>query len=54
MGALIGYYATSLGNLDRFVLDKSKLDEKLKPVINYIEASREGLPIEYFITPQNM
>lgn len=52
MGALIGYYATSLGNLDRFVLDKSKLDEKLKPVINYIEASREGLPIEYFITPQ--
>ena len=51
MGALIGYYATSLANLDRFVIDKSKLDQKLKSVINYIEASREGQPIEYFITP---
>ncbi len=52
MGALIGYYATSLANLDRFVIDKSKLDKNLKSVINYIEASREGQPIEYFITPE--
>lgn len=51
MGALVGYYATSLGNLDRFLIDKSKLDKNLKSVINYIEASREGQPIEYFITP---
>lgn len=51
MGALIGYYATSLSNLDRFVIDKSKLDQNLKSVINYIEASREGQPIEYFLTP---
>lgn len=51
MGALISYYATSLANLDRFVIDKSKLDENLKSVINYIEASREGEPIEYLITP---
>lgn len=52
VGALIGFYATSLANLDRFVIDKSKLDSKLKSVINYIEASREGQPIEYFITPE--
>lgn len=52
MGALIGFYATSLANLDRFVIDKSNLDKKLKSVINYIEASREGQPIEYFITPE--
>lgn len=52
MGALVGYYATSLGNLDRFLIDKSKLDKNLKSVINYIEASREGQPIEYFITPK--
>lgn len=51
MGALVGYYATSLGNLDKFLIDKSQLDKKLKSVINYIESSREGRPIEYFITP---
>ena len=51
MGALVGYYATSLGNLDKFLIDKSQLDKKLKSVINYIESSREGQPIEYFITP---
>lgn len=52
MGALIGYYATTLSNLDRFVIDKSKLDKKLKSVINYIEASREEQSIEYLITPE--
>jgi len=52
MGALIGHYASSLSVLDRFVIDKSKLDQNLKSVINYIEASREGQPIEYFITPE--
>lgn len=51
MGALIGYYATSLANLDRFVIDKTMLDTQLKSTINYIEATREGQPIEYFITP---
>ncbi len=51
MGALISYYATSLGNLDRFVIDTSKLDQNLTSVVNYIEATREGDPIEYLITP---
>ena len=52
MGALVGHYASSLSVLDRFVIDKSKLDTQLKSVINYVEASREGQPIEYFITPE--
>jgi hypothetical protein len=52
MGALIGCYATSLANLNKFVIDKSNLDKNLKSVINYIEASREGQPIKYFITPE--
>ena len=52
MGALVGHYASSLSVLDRFIIDKSKLDKNLKSVINYIEASREGQPIEYFITPE--
>lgn len=52
MGALIGYYASSLGNLDRFALDKSKLDEELTSVVKYIEATPEKLPVEYLITPQ--
>ena len=51
VGALVGYYATTLANLDRFVINKSKLDSNLKSVVNYIEASREGQPIDYFITP---
>lgn len=51
VGALVGHYATSLANLDRFVIDKSLLDQNLKSVINHIEASREGQPINYFITP---
>lgn len=52
MGALVGYYATSSGNLKDFVIDKSKLDTNLKSTVNYIEASREGRPVEYCITPQ--
>lgn len=51
VGALIGYYATTLTNLDRFVIDKTKLDVNLKSVINYIEAKREGREIDYIITP---
>lgn len=52
MGALVGHYSTSLGILDRFIIDKTKLDNNLKSVINYIESSRDGQPINYFITPE--
>lgn len=51
-GALVGYYAAELANLDRFIIDKTQLDERLKSVVNYIEASREEQPIDYFITPE--
>ena len=53
MGALIGYYATSLRNLSSFAIDKSVLDSSLKSVINYVESKRGNLPIEYLITPEN-
>lgn len=52
VGALIGYYASTLGNLNSFLIDKSKLDSNLNSVINYIDASREGQPKDYIITPE--
>lgn len=52
MGALVGHYATSLANLDRFVIDKSLLDSRLASVINYVEAPRDSNTTDYFITPE--
>lgn len=52
MGGVIGHYASELSNLDKFVIDLDKLNTGLKSTINYIEASREGQPIEYFLTPE--
>ncbi len=52
MGGVIGHYASELSNLNKFVINLDKLKEGLKSTINYIEASREGQPIEYFITPE--
>jgi len=52
MGGVIGHYATELSNLNKFVINLDKLKEGLKSTVNYIEASREGQPIEYFITPE--
>lgn len=52
MGGVIGHYASDLSNLDRFVVSLNKLNQNLKSTVNYVEASREGLPISYFITPQ--
>lgn len=51
MGGVIGHYASELSNLNKFVINLDKLKEGLKSTVNYIEASREGQPIEYFITP---
>lgn len=51
MGGVIGYYASELSNLNKFVINLDKLNTGLKSTVNYIEASREGQPIEYFITP---
>lgn len=52
VGSLIGYYASSLGNLPGFSIDKSVLDSSLKSVVNYVVSKRESLPIEYLITPK--
>ena len=51
VGGVIGHYASELSNLNKFVINLDKLKDGLKSTVNYIEASREGQPIEYFITP---
>lgn len=53
MGAVLGYYASALSNLNKFVIDTGKLSENLRSTVNYIEATREGQPVEYFISPDN-
>ena len=50
MGGIIGHYAAELSNLNKFVINLDKLREGLKSTVNFIEASREGQPIEYFLT----
>lgn len=52
MGGVIGHYASELSKLNRFIINLEKLDKGLKTTANYIEASREGQQIEYFITPE--
>lgn len=51
IGAAVAHYAAELANLNNFIIMTEKLRENLKSTINYIEASREGQPITYFITP---
>ncbi len=52
MGGVIGHYASELSNLNKFIINLDLLKKNLKSTVNYIEASREGQPIEYFITPE--
>ena len=52
MGGVIGHYASEFSNLNKFVINLDKLKEGLKSTVNYIEATRDGQPIEYFITPE--
>jgi hypothetical protein len=54
MGGVIGHYASSFSNLDKFSINLEKLKSNLKSTINFIEASRDGQPIEYLITPESM
>ena len=54
MGGVIGHYASEYSSLDKFTLNLEKLKSNLKSTINYIEASRDGQPIEYLITPDKM
>lgn len=51
MGGVIGYYASDFSKLDKFAINLEKLNTNLKSTVNYIEASRDGKPIDYVITP---
>lgn len=51
MGGVIGHYASELSNLNKFIINLDLLKKNLKSTINYIEASRDGQPIKYLITP---
>lgn len=51
VGGVIAHYASELSNLNKFIINLDLLKSNLKSTVNYIEASREGQPIEYFITP---
>lgn len=53
MGGIIAHYASELSNLNRFVIDLDKLKSGLKSTVNYLESSRGGMPITYFITPES-
>ena len=52
IGGVIGHYASELSNLNKFIINLDLMKKNLKSTVNYIEASREGQPIEYFITPE--
>lgn len=52
MGGVIGHYASEFSNLDKFTLNLDKLKTNLRSTINYIEATRDGQPIEFLITPE--
>ena len=54
MGGVIAHYASEYSNLDKFSINLDKLKSNLKSTANYIEASRDGQPIEYLITPDKM
>jgi single-stranded DNA-specific DHH superfamily exonuclease len=54
MGGVIGHYASAYSNLDRFSINLEKLKNNLKSTVNYIEASRDGMPIQYLITPNKI
>ena len=51
MGGVLGHYASELSNLNKFIINLDLLKKNLRSTVNFIEASREGQPIEYFITP---
>ena len=54
MGGVIAHYASEYSNLDKFFINLDELKNNLKSTVNYIEASRDGQPIEYLITPNKI
>lgn len=51
MGGAVALYASGLSNLGNFTINLDNLNDGLKSSVNYIEASRQGQAISYFITP---
>lgn len=51
IGAAVAHYAAELSNLNNFIILTDKLQQNLKSTVNYIESTRDGLPISYFISP---
>lgn len=52
MGAVVAFYAKTLGVLSNFSIDTSLLDKKLQSVVNYVENPNESDSIKYLLTPQ--
>ncbi len=52
VGGAVAYYASGLSNLGNFILNLDGLNRGLKSAVNYLEASRQDQPVEYFITPE--
>lgn len=51
MGGVIGHYAAEISNLNKFIIDLSLLKERLVSTVNYVESTREGEPVHFFISP---
>lgn len=49
VGALLGYYAADFHILPKFVINTEKLDTGLKSVVNFVESSRDELPVRFFL-----
>ncbi len=51
MGGAVALYASGVASLENFIINLDNLNGGLKSSVNYIEASRQGQSISYFITP---
>lgn len=52
MGGAVAFYASDLSNLGDFTMNLDSLNAGLRSPVNFIEATRQGQPISYFITPE--
>lgn len=52
MGGVIAYYASEMSNLNRFVIDTSKLNEQLNSTVKYINTVNEGNDCCFLISPE--
>ncbi len=52
MGGAVAFYASDLSNLGDFTINMDRLNGGLTSSVNYIEATRQGQPISYLLTPE--